>query len=96
MLITEIGLEMRLFMKIILNPILKKFILVEVVSFFNETNVLGDFNNDGFTLHIDDVGKHEYVFVSFDLYIHGSWDGNFNGFTIVIKLINRYLSTNQI
>ena len=51
------------------------------ISFFNETNVLGDFNNDGFTLHIDDVSKHEYVFVSFDLYIHGSWDGNFNGFT---------------
>ena len=49
-------------------------------SFFNGSNVLGDFNNDGFTLHIEDVGKHEYVFVSFDLYIHGSWDGNFNGF----------------
>ena len=26
------------------------------------------------------MGSHEYVFVSFDLYIHGSWDGNFNGF----------------
>ena len=22
----------------------------------------------------------DYVFVSFDLFIHGSWDGNFNGF----------------
>lgn len=50
------------------------------ISIFNKTNVLGDFNNDGFTLHIDNVGSHEYVFVSFDLYIHGSWDGNFNGF----------------
>ena len=47
---------------------------------FNNTNVLGNFNNDGFTLHLDDVGAHEYIFVSFDLYIHGSWDGNFNGF----------------
>ena len=47
---------------------------------FNNTTVLGDFNNDGFTLFLDDVGSHDYVFISFDLYIHGSWDGNFNGF----------------
>ena len=50
------------------------------ISFFNDTNVLGDFNNDGFTLFLEDVGNHDYIFVSFDLYIHGSWDGNFNGF----------------
>ena len=48
---------------------------------FNNTNVLGDFNNDGFTLFLEDVGDHDYVFISFDLYIHGSWDGNFNGFS---------------
>ena len=48
---------------------------------FNNTTVIGNFNNDGFTLHLEDVGEHEYVFVSFDLYIHGSWDGNFNGFS---------------
>ena len=47
---------------------------------FNNTTVLGNFNNDGFTLFLEDVGDHEYVFISFDLYIHGSWDGNFNGF----------------
>ncbi len=50
------------------------------ISFYNNTNVIGDFNNDGFTLHLNNVGDHEYIFVSFDLYIHGSWDGNFNGF----------------
>ena len=50
-------------------------------SIFNNTTVLGDFNNDGFTLHLKDTGNHDYVFVSFDLYIHGSWDGNFNGFS---------------
>ena len=49
-------------------------------SFFNESTVMGDFNNDGFTLHLEEVGSHDYIFVSFDLYIHGSWDGNFNGF----------------
>jgi len=50
------------------------------ISFFNNTKVIGDFNNDGFTLHLKETGKHDYVFISFDLYIHGSWDGNFNGF----------------
>lgn len=50
-------------------------------SYFNNTTVLGDFNNDGFILFLDDVGDHDYVFISFDLYIHGSWDGNFNGFS---------------
>ena len=50
------------------------------ISTFNNTKVLGDFNNDGFVLFLEDVGKHDYVFISLDLYIHGSWDGNFNGF----------------
>ncbi len=48
---------------------------------FNNTTVLGNFNNDGFTLFLDEIGDHDYVFISFDLYIHGSWDGNLNGFT---------------
>ena len=51
-----------------------------VTSEFNNTTVLGDFNNDGFTLHLKNTGDHDYVFISFDLYIHGTWDGNFNGF----------------
>ena len=50
------------------------------ISNFNNSKVLGDFNNDGFILFLENVGKHDYVFLSFDLYIHGSWDGNFNGF----------------
>ena len=36
---------------------------------FNNTTVLGNFNNDGFTLFLEDVGDHEYVFISFDLYM---------------------------
>lgn len=47
---------------------------------FNNTKVIGNFNNDGFTLFLDEVGNHDYVFISFDLYIHGTWDGNLNGF----------------
>ena len=50
------------------------------LSSFNNTTVIGNFNNDGFTLFLEDVGSHDYIFISFDLYIHGSWDGNFNGF----------------
>ena len=52
----------------------------KAISTFNNTTVLGDFNNDGFTLHLKDTGDHDYVFISFDLYIHGTWDGNLNGF----------------
>ena len=48
---------------------------------YNNTKVLGNFNNDGFNLFLDNIGSHDYVFISFDLYIHGSWDGNFNGFS---------------
>ena len=51
------------------------------ISTFNNTQVLGDFNNDGFILFLENVGKHDYVFISFDLYVHGSWDGNLNGFS---------------
>lgn len=50
------------------------------ITFYNGEYVLGNFNNDGFTLHLNNIGDHDYIFVSFDLYVHGSWDGNFNGF----------------
>ena len=42
------------------------------LSTFNTTTVLGDFNNDGFILFLDSVGDHDYVFISFDLYIQKS------------------------
>lgn len=47
---------------------------------FNNSNVLGNYNNDGFIIHINEVPDHDYIFITFDLYIHGSWDGNANGF----------------
>jgi len=53
----------------------------KTTSTFNNTTVLGDFNNDGFTLHLENTGDHDYVFISFDLYIHGTWDGNSNRFS---------------
>lgn len=51
------------------------------ISFYNNTKVIGNFNNDGFTLHLNDLGDHDFIYISFELYIHGSWDGNFNGFS---------------
>ena len=33
-------------------------------SVFNNSTVLGDFNNDGFTLFLNDIGDHDYVFIS--------------------------------
>ena len=35
-----------------------------VIENFNGSKVIGFFNNDGFTIHLDNVGSHDYVFVS--------------------------------
>ena len=45
---------------------------------FNNTTVLGNYNNDGFTLNLSNIGTHDLIYISFDLYVHDSWDGNFN------------------
>ena len=50
------------------------------VMTFNNTTVLGNYNNDGFSLNLNNIGPHDYIYISFDLYIHDSWDGNFNNF----------------
>ena len=47
---------------------------------FNNTTVLGNYNNNGFSLNLNNIGPHDYIYISFDLYIHDSWDGNFNNF----------------
>ena len=47
---------------------------------FNNTTLLGSYNNDGFALNLNNIGPHDYIYISFDLYIHDSWDGNFNNF----------------
>ena len=45
---------------------------------FNNTTVLGNYNNDGFTLNLNNIGDHDIIYITFDLYVHDSWDGNFN------------------
>ena len=51
-----------------------------VINDFNNSKVIGFYNKDGFNLNLNQIGNHDYVTVSFDLYIHGTWDGNVNGF----------------
>lgn len=46
---------------------------------FEGSKVIGNYNNDGFRLSINNLPKHSSVFVSFDLLLHDSWDGNTNG-----------------
>jgi hypothetical protein len=47
-----------------------------VISQFNNSAVLGQYNNGNFILTLNNLPKHDLITVSFDLYIHDSWDGN--------------------
>ncbi|ASU33658.1 hypothetical protein [Mucilaginibacter xinganensis] len=47
-----------------------------VIGQFNNSAVLGQYNNGGFILKLNNLPKHDLITVSFDLYIHDSWDGN--------------------
>lgn len=49
------------------------------ITSYNGSMVLGRYNKDGFGLQINQLAKHDLVEVSFDLYIHDSWDGNDKG-----------------
>jgi len=46
------------------------------IDVFNGTHVLGRYNSDGFALTVSNLPKHDILEVSFDLYIHDTWDGN--------------------
>lgn len=43
---------------------------------FNGSKVLGPFGNDSVTYNIIDLPTHDSISVTFDLYIHDTWDGN--------------------
>ncbi len=47
-----------------------------LIETYNRTKVLGRYYNEGFSLNLNDLPKHDMLSVSFDLYIHDSWDGN--------------------
>lgn len=46
------------------------------ISTYNNTQVLGFFNNSGFNVKVDNIESHDYIEVSFNLYIHDNWIGN--------------------
>lgn len=46
---------------------------------FNGTRVLGRYNAGGFKLRLDQIPTHDMLEISFDLYLHDSWDGVLNG-----------------
>lgn len=45
---------------------------------YEGNQMLGNYNNGGFVLTLDDLPDHNYISVTFDLYLHDSWDGNNN------------------
>lgn len=49
------------------------------ISGFNDSRVLGRYNNSGFKLSFYQLPKHDMLEISFDLYLHDSWDGVLNG-----------------
>jgi hypothetical protein len=53
-----------------------QFISGGATTTFNNTTVLGRYNKSGFYLQLNGLPAHDLVEISFDLYIHDSWDGN--------------------
>src|ERR1700761_4581527 len=49
-----------------------------VISQFNSSSVLGPYNKGFFILSVANIPKHNLITITFDLYIHDSWDGNKN------------------
>jgi hypothetical protein len=47
-----------------------------VITQFDSTSVLGQYNNGGFILNLDNLPRHHLITIAFDLYLHNSWDGN--------------------
>jgi hypothetical protein len=46
------------------------------ISTFNGTKVIGNYNSSGFSLILNGLPDHDLMDISFDLYIHDSWEGN--------------------
>lgn len=43
---------------------------------FNGSRNLGRFERGGITLNLEGIPEHDYLRISFDLYIHDKWEGN--------------------
>ncbi len=63
------------------------------IETFNGSKVLGRFSENGFNLRLKDIKPYDLLEISFDLYIHDTWDGNTakpNGPDIWIMNINNW------
>src|SRR6187402_1336749 len=47
-----------------------------ILTAYNNSTVLGRYNNGYFSLLVNNLPKHSLITVTLDLYIHDSWDGN--------------------
>ena len=50
-----------------------------VIHSFNGNQMAGSYNKSGFNVELEGLQSHDYLKVSFDLYIHDYWDGNNTG-----------------
>lgn len=46
------------------------------IEYYQANAVAGYYNQSGFTMQFDQLSKHNYLKITFDLYIHDTWDGN--------------------
>jgi hypothetical protein len=64
------------------------------ISYFNETNVIGDFNNDGFNLNLNDIGGTRLYYYFFWIYTFMVLGMEIQiDFLKMIKLINGILNS---
>lgn len=49
------------------------------IETYNGSKVLGRYSEAGFLLQLKSVRPHNLIKISFDLYIHDTWDGNSTG-----------------
>lgn len=47
-----------------------------IITQFNDSKILGNYNNQNFILSLKNLPAHDLISVTFDLYIHDQWDGN--------------------
>ena len=47
-----------------------------VLNQYNNTTVLGQYNNGNFSVLVNNLPKHDLITVTLDLYVHDSWDGD--------------------
>ncbi len=70
-----------------------------IIEEYDSSNVLGRYNSGGFDLQLNNLPEHKLVEISFDLYIHDSWEGkgidNYDGPDIWKMIVddNLYINT---